>query len=54
MVNRLPQRLDIDHTRFQNEFCFRKRFFDVRGIDQNSTLNAKPVKELFDLALDVA
>jgi hypothetical protein len=33
---------------------FLKRFFDVSGIDPNSTLNAKLIKELFDMATDAA
>jgi hypothetical protein len=33
---------------------FLKRFFDVSGIDPNSTLNAKLIKELFGMATDAA
>lgn len=33
---------------------FIKRFFDVSGIDPNSTLNAKLVKDLFGLVADAA
>jgi hypothetical protein len=33
---------------------FLKRFFDVSGIDPNSTLNAKLIKEIFGMATDAA